>query len=140
MSAHLQISSPLGAERSLKPLQTATLAAYGVVLWFLAALAIRYGTPSGVFGPRANIPVYAATAAGCFALIWAASRSSRLPPGQMLPAIALVSLAALLCDGWAIAWWPSLYGAEPALLLPGIAWLSFAVGICLLWTLVLQRR
>jgi hypothetical protein len=131
---------PEGAEGSLKPLQVATLAAYGVALWFIAALAIRYGTPAGVFGPRANVPVYAATAVGCFGLIWAASRLGPLGRAHLLPVITWISLAALLCDGWAIAWWPGLYGAAPEQLLPGIAWLSFAVGICLFWALILPRR
>jgi hypothetical protein len=124
----------------LQPRQAGLLAIYGIVLWFLAALMIRYGTPSGVFSRQGNVPVYAVTAASCFFLVRLMAASPRLSAGQLLPAVALACLVALLCDGVAIAWLPSLYGNDLTLLLPGIAWLSFAVGLCLLFAMVAERR
>jgi hypothetical protein len=140
MSAAVQSGVSLPSVARLTPPQLIVLGIYGVVLWFLAALMIHYGTPAGIFSPRGDVPVYAATAAGCYFLIKLAAASARLRQGQLLPAIAWASLVALLCDGFAIAWTPGLYGTEPALLLPGIAWLSFAVGVSLLAAMVAERN
>jgi len=135
MSSSATFVLPTAAGARLNSVKVTVLAAYGIALWYIAALMVRYGTAAGLYGRDANLFAYIATALAFGPLIWAARRTAR---GLLLPAITIVSLAALLCDGLAITWWPTLYGPDAASSLPGIAWLSFAVACGLLWALLLE--
>ncbi len=139
MSAHPAALAPRTGLAGLSPTQIVILSAYGLMLWLVAAFMIRYGTPAGLFGRLANIPVYAVTAAGAVLLIRSSARWAGLRRGQLLAGTAIVSIAALFADGIAIAWAPTLYGMDAAASLPGIAWLSFAVASSFVWALRLDH-
>ena len=123
----------------LSAVQVVVLSAYGIVLWFIAAAMIRYGTPVGMFGKVANIIAYVLTAPACAWLAVSAARWARLRPGQMVPGVIVVSMAGLFGDAVAIAWAPWLYGADAAAALFGIAWLAFGVACGLGWAVWLDR-
>jgi hypothetical protein len=139
MSAHQATLSPRAGLAGLSLSQIIILDVYGLALWLIAAVMIRYGTPAGLFGPLANIPVYAVTAVGAWLLVRSSARWAGLRPGQLLAGTVIVSIAALSADGIAIAWAPTLYGADAAASLPGIAWLSFAVASSFVWALRLDH-
>jgi hypothetical protein len=132
--------SPRVEGAGLSGRQVMILSAYGLVLWFLAALAIRYGTPAGLFGRSANIVAYAVTAPGSFLLASSSARWAQLRPGQILAGVTVASVAGLGGDGVAIAWLPRLYGDDATAALPGIAWLSFGVAASLVWAFWLDRK
>jgi hypothetical protein len=139
MSAHQETLAPRTSLAGLSLTQIIILAAYGLMLWLVAAFVIRYGTPAGLFGRLANIPVYAVTAAGALLLVRSSARWAGLRRGQLVAGTVIVSTAALFADGFAIAWAPTLYGADAAASLFGIAWLSFAVASSFAWALRLDH-
>ncbi len=138
-TAHQAAPPPRTGLAGLSVSQIIILSAYGILLWLIAAFMIRYGTPAGVFGRLANIPVYAATAAGALLLVRSSARLARLHAGQLVAGTVIVSIAALFADGVAIAWAPTLYGADAAASLFGIAWLSFAVASSFVWAVRLDH-
>ena len=52
-------------------------------------------------------------------------------PQNAVPAVALMSIAALLLDGVAFTWIPSVYGSDPQAIHLGATWLLWAVGVFL---------
>jgi len=129
------------ARGQLRPWQAASLVALGIVLWFLAAMLIRYGIPAGLFGSKASIAVlYAATIPGAWLLVRLCRRTGALTPEQIVPGVAIASAAALPCDGMALTWAPQLYGPDAASILPAAAWLLWGVGFCLTLAVVNAGR
>jgi len=125
----------------LHPRQTASLAALGIVLWFLAALLIRYAGPAGLFdGGLASALLFALTIPAAWLLARLCRRTAGLTPGQLVPGVAVASLAGLLCDAMALTWTPALYGADAAHIVPAVAWLFWGVGFCLALALVIAGR
>ncbi|WP_332770013.1 hypothetical protein [Phenylobacterium sp.] len=105
------------------------LVAIGVVLWFAAAMVVRFAAPLGWFSPDAAPIVFAVSAALAPLVVLAVHRLTGGQPGGHLRTAALASTPALLLDGMAFVWQPQLYGV-PDLTLPG-AWLLYGVGAIL---------
>lgn len=63
-----------------------------------------------------------------------------LRPDQIVAGVAVTSAAALLCDGFALAWAPSVYGGEVADLRPAAAWLLWTYGLALALALLVGRH
>ncbi len=122
-----------------QPAQALRLMAYGTALWFLAALAVRYGTPAGLFTGPAGIVTYVATFALTYAHAWAGRRMPHIGPGRLLSATAIATFPALLLDGIAVVWMPGLYGPDAAAMLPGLAWVFAGAGGFLLFAVMLDR-
>jgi hypothetical protein len=139
MSGHNAVLPGHAKLGGLMPAQALVLLAYGVVLWFAAAMVIRFGVPAGMFGPAANILVYAVTAPVCFLAVLGAASAGRLARGGLLSGISIVCVGGLLGDGFALPWMPRLYGPDAAAILPGLAWLFFGVACCLMSALWLDR-
>lgn len=57
-----------------------------------------------------------------------------------IPAVALMSIAALLLDGIAFAWFPGAYGNDATVTRFGAAWLLWAVGIFLTVAFWINRK
>ncbi len=62
-----------------------------------------------------------------------------MPPGQIVPAMAIALIAALFLDGIALTMAPWIYGAPQSALLPAAAWLLFGVGAFLAAALLEAR-
>jgi hypothetical protein len=139
MSVHNAVLPGHAKLGGLAPAQAALLFVYGVVLWFAAAMAIRYGVPAGVFGPTDNIFVYAVTAPVCFLAVLGAANAGRLARGTLLSGITVACIGGLLGDAFALPWLPGFYGPDVALILPGVAWLFFGVACCLMSAIWLDR-
>lgn len=111
--------------------QLARLAVLAVVLWYLAALFIRFALPAGLYGGGPGALLFAATVPLAWAAVWLAARVARLRPEQVVPGVAFACAVAMLCDGVALTWAPTVYGGASARLALGAAWLLFGVGAIL---------
>lgn len=122
----------------LSPRQAATLAAWGVLLWFAVALFIRWAPPA-LFGRGvATALLFAAAAPIAWVSIWATQRVAALRPDQLVAGAALASAAAMFCDGIALTW-SSLYGPGTDLV-PAAAWLLWGVAAILTAAFVTAHR
>jgi len=114
---------------SLSPRQAAILVAWGVLLWFVVALFIRWAPPV-LFGRGvATALLFAAAAPIAWVSIWVTQRVALLRPDQLVAGAALASAAAMFCDGIALTW-SSLYGLGTDLV-PAAAWLLWGVAAIL---------
>lgn len=129
-----------GTATPLHGQQLAGLAAFGVVLWFLAALLIRYAAPAGLFDGAATVRLYALTMPAAWLMVRLCGRLAALTPGQLVPGVGVGSLAGLLCDAVALTWTPGLYAADPARIVPAVAWLFWGVGASLACAFVIDAR
>ena len=109
--------------------QLVLVAIIGVVLWFAFALYLNFAGQAGWFGPVASAIHFAV----CIPLAWVTVRVFRvalgLRPGQVLPALALGTAAATLCDASALTWYPALYGTDPAVIVLEAAAILWFVGV-----------
>lgn len=117
--------------------QITILIAFGLVLWFVAALFIRLA-PFELFQGGANtMLLFAVTVPLAWPAIQADKRIAKLSPDQLLPGVAIASAAAMLCDGIGLIWW-SIYGEADRL--PGAAWLLWGVALFLFAAFFDSRR
>ena len=126
-------------QQHLTMLQIGMLAVYGAVLWFLAALLVRSVGPMGAFDGISGIITYALVIPGTVPAIIAARPLAKLRRDQTLAGIAMVTATALLLDGLAHAWFPSLYGTDPALIIKGAAAIFWGAGVGLMLALIMNK-
>ncbi len=108
-------TSPCQATALLSRGQTLLMIVIGIILWFGAALLLRYLGPMGIYQPPAIAWVYALVIPGTFPFILLVRLAGRLAGPQIITGVTIVTATALLLDGLAVAFFPSLYGATPAL-------------------------
>ena len=94
----------------LCPFQLLFFSAFGGAGCLAAALLLRALGPTGIYDGGLRILVYVLIIPGTLPFIWLAGRLGRAQPGQLFPGFALSSGVATLCDGTALAWFPTLYG------------------------------
>ena len=106
----------------------------GVFFWFLAAMAIRFFGPSLlVRGSLAPVFVFLATIPLTWGLLRLATAMGRVRGAAVLPALAVMSLVAMMLDGVAITWVPELYGVAPDAVGMAAAWLLWGVAWTFVW-------
>lgn len=130
--------APLHA--GLSAAQIAILAVYGAALWFLAAMIVRCAGPAGAFEGDNMLVTYALVIPGTIPAVMLGQRLARLSRGQTLGGIAVVTAAAALLDGIALAWFPRLYGSDPAVVTAGSAVILWGVGVGLVLGLIMSGR
>lgn len=113
--------------------QTALLIVLGVAFWFVAALAVRIGSPLGFFGPVASVAAFALGIPICWLSVLFIRKVTTLGTGQTLPGIAVALVTATFCDGIALTWGRGLYGSDPNQVTYGAAWILWGVGFFLLF-------
>ena len=118
------IASPLAG---LTTRQVIVLLIIGVVYWFGGAMAVRLGAPLGIFGPMASLATFVAAFPVAWGGVWLAAKLAQLRTEQVVPGISVGTIGATCCDGIALTWFPSLYGAEVELVLYGAAWILWGV-------------
>src|SRR5262249_33035093 len=114
----------------------------GAAIWFGALLLIRF-SGSVVFSTQSLwLPLlFFGTIPGSWASIKVCLPLGGASLQNAVPAVALMSIAALLLDGIAFTWFPFAYGNEPQAIHLGAAWLLWAVGVFLAVSfLVAQAR
>ena len=124
----------------MRPSQILLYVLIVAVGWFVAAQFIRFAGPHIFDGSVAHAAMFVLTALCGPAFVWLAALAVRLPFGEMLPPITLMTVTALLLDGIAISWVPFLYGGTGPNLAYGAAWLLWGVGAIFLAALMLAQR
>ena len=125
--------------QNLTPLQIAILAGYGTVLWFAAAMLVRNIGPMGAFDGAWGILTYALVIPGTVPAILAARPLAKLSGVQTVAGIAVVTATALLLDGVAHAWFPQIYGTDPALIVKGAAAIFWGAGVGLVLAFIMNK-
>jgi hypothetical protein len=120
--------------------QLGRLAVLAVVIWYAAAVFIRFALPAGLYGGGPGALLFAATVPLAWGSVWLAVRVAGLRPAQVVPGTAFACAVAMLCDGVALTWAPGVYGGASARLALGAAWLLFGVGAILVGALFTASR
>ena len=118
--------------------QMIILALYGAVLWFLAAMLVRTIGPMGALDGSARIITYALVIPGTIPAIWIGRTMAGLARDQTATALIVITATALLLDGIAHAWFPNLYGSDPALIVKGAAVIFWGAGVGLVLGLIMN--
>ena len=118
--------------------QMIILALYGAVLWFLAAMLVRTIGPMGALDGSARIITYALVIPGTIPAIWIGRAMAGLARDQTATALIVITATALLLDGIAHAWFPNLYGSDPALIVKGAAVIFWGAGVGLVLGLIMN--
>lgn len=124
--------------RPLATKQLIILALYGVMLWFLAAILVRTIGPMGALDGSARIITYALVIPGTVPAIWIGRALAGLTRDQTATALMVITATALLLDGIAHAWFPSLYGSDPVLRVRGAAIIFWGAGVGLVLGLIMN--
>ncbi len=86
-----------------------SLVVQGVIIWFLAAMFIRFTALAGwMDGGPATMVVFALSLVGSAAGIEVTHRVVRGEPGELVRTAAVIALVGAMLDGLAITWWPQL--------------------------------
>ncbi len=118
--------------------QIIILALYGTLLWFLAAILVRTIGPMGALDGFGQVITYALVIPGTIPAIWIGRALARLSRDQTAISLIVITATALLLDGVAHAWFPSLYGSDPALIVKGAAAIFWGAGVGLVLGLVMN--
>lgn len=132
---------------SLNSMQVYTLIAWSVFLWAVAAMKIRYLGPLLYIKPDRRAWTFIATIPMAYVLMRSSEIVSGASAKHRLAVTAIVSAVALVLDGLAINWFPSIY-ENPSLTRgnahlavstsrAGMGWLLFGVGVSLIIALVM---
>ena len=109
--------------------QSVILALLGAVLWFLAAVLLRYLGPLGIYEGTARFVLYVAIVPGTVPFVFLLQWASGIARRQVAIGASLATASALLLDGIAVAWFPDLYGAEMPLVLGASAAILWGAGV-----------
>jgi hypothetical protein len=112
---------------------------YGVVLWFIAAMIVRYIGPMGAFEGMALAVTYALVIPGTVPFIMIGQKLLGLVKGQIAGSIMVVTATALLLDGIALNFFRGLYGNDPVIIMAGAALIMWGAGVGLVLGMVMGR-
>ncbi|QNL18506.1 hypothetical protein HXX25_03640 [Hyphobacterium sp. CCMP332] len=87
----------------------------GVILWFVAAIMLRFMGPMGIYDGLARVLLYIAIIPGTIPFMILFQKIAGLSRQQVALGVSVGTAAAILCDGAALAWYPQLYGPTVAL-------------------------
>lgn len=117
--------------------QGIALAVIGVILWFVAAMMLRYLQPLGALDGGWRVLTYALVVPGTAPFIFATERLVGIARHQLVTAITIVTGSALLTDGIAVGRFPGIYGDEP---LKAAATVMWGAGVALMLGLIIGAR
>jgi hypothetical protein len=110
---------------------------YGVILWFLAAMIVRYIGPMGAFVGTALVITYALVIPGTVPFVIIGQHLMGLDKGQIASSIMITTATALLLDGIAFNFFRSLYGTDPAIIMAGAALILWGAGVGLVLGMIM---
>jgi hypothetical protein len=125
---------------SLTTPQIVTLALFGALLWFVAAMLVRFLAPMGALEGVSRALTYALVIPGTVPFVLMTRAVAKLARDQTAVGIMVVTAAALLLDGIAHAWFPAIYGSDPTLWVGGAAVIFWGAGVGLVLGLVMNGR
>lgn len=117
-----------------------SMAIIGVIVWFAAALFIRYYETMLFSAPDQNLAIlYAVTVPVSYVSVLIAQKLANLTAQTLCTGLCVGTAAALLMDGLALVWAPHIYSMTMTPVPYGSAWLLW--GVCwLLASAVLISR
>jgi type IV secretory pathway TrbD component len=83
----------------------------GIILWFVAAMVLRFMGPLGIYDGIARIILYVAIIPGTLPFVFLFQKVAGLTRQTLAIGFSVGTAAAIVCDGLALAWYPQLYGA-----------------------------
>lgn len=115
------------------------LVVMGAIYWFIAALIVRWIAPDWVGSTAAALVVFGLILFVTPAALLLGMRVAGAARAQAGYAATVMTMTALLLDGIALTWLPSLYGTDPAVLLGGAAAIMFGAGAALVIGMMIER-
>ena len=113
----------------------------GVVVWFAAALFIRYYETMLFGAPSQNLAIlYAANIPVCYVSVLIAQKLAKLSAQSLCAGLCVGNAAALLLDGLALVWAPQLYSMAASPVPYRSAWLLLGVCWLLASAVIISRR
>jgi hypothetical protein len=134
------MTEPAKISASFTAQQIVILAIFGALLWFVAAMLVRFLGPVGALDGASRVVTYALVIPGTIPFVMMTRTLAKLGRDQTLAGISVVTAAALLLDGIAHAWFPAIYGSDPALLVAGAAVIFWGAGVGLVLGFLMDRR
>jgi|GEM_PF-4304286 hypothetical protein len=113
---------------------------WGAALWGVGVLGLRWVASFDALTGLGQISVYIAIVIGTIPLIPLTLRIAGLPRAATVPAVAIVSMTALLIDGIVIGYQPWVYSTDPAVARACAGALLWAVGVALALGFLMQPR
>jgi hypothetical protein len=115
------------------------VAALGIVLWFIAAILLRLVGPLGAFDGINRALLYLAIVPGTVPFVFLIRWAAGLKKTQTALGCALVTGAALISDGLAFAYWPTLYGSTQEHIMAASAAVLWGGGVAILLGFLFNR-
>ena len=120
--------------------QTLALIIIGAVLWFAAAALLRTIGPRGAFEGNRHILLYALTFPATVPFVWMVQKLVRLADNQVAIGYSLATASALLLDGIAVAWFPSLYGSDLPQVTNSAAAILWGAGVGMILAFMMNKE
>lgn len=118
------------------PHRPVLLIALGAVFWLSAALGLRLLGPVLLADGMVRVLAYAAAFPLLLGVILVAQRIAGFGRADGFAAVSVITMAALLCDGIAVAWAPWLYGVDDGAVRLASAYVLWGGGVGLLVALL----
>lgn len=90
--------------------QVARLVTLGLMVWLLGAVLLRWLGPLGAYEGAGRVALYGLIIPGTVPLILLLPTLTGIRRNQIAAGAALATATAILMDGIALAWFPTLYG------------------------------
>jgi hypothetical protein len=119
--------------------QIAMLVIFGAVLWFAAAMLTRFLVPMPFYDGWGIALVYALVIPGTVPFVMMARPLARLRVDQTAMGITIVTATALLLDGTAFAFFPSLYANNAPDAAQAAAAILWGAGVALVLAMVMNK-
>jgi hypothetical protein len=129
----------LSTQHPLTAKQIIVLTVYGAILWFIAAMLVRTIGPMGALDGFGRIITYALVIPGTVPAICIGRILAKLSRDQIAIGIMVVTTTALLLDGIAHGWFPSIYGSDPVFIVKGAAAIFWGAGVGLVLGMIMNR-
>ncbi|WOE74490.1 hypothetical protein [Alterisphingorhabdus coralli] len=112
----------------------------GVILWFAAALLLRFLGQADLLEQGNMALLYALVIPGTVPFVYLIRMVASIQSGQLGPALAIATAAAALCDGMALTWLPQLYGETVEIVAISGASILWGAGVAIALGFLLDRR
>lgn len=110
---------------------------YGIILWFIAAMIVRFIGPMGAFEGIALLITYGLVIPGTIPFVMIGQRLMGLQKGQVAGSLMIITATALLLDGIALNFFRDLYGSDPVTIMAGAALIMWGAGVGLVLGIVM---
>lgn len=120
--------------------QVLRLTGYGVLLWAAGVLFLRFAASVGWLSGSAQLLVYFLVIPATVPLLRLVPPVGGVDRSALVPAVALVSLTALLIDGIVIGYVPWVYASDPDRARACAGALLWAVGVAMALSFLMAPR